>query len=142
MTSIAERPAGVATRTVPGHWDVRLIKGACNGSAIGTLVERTTRLVILARREGTDATSAREGFTKKLRHVPTLLRKTLTYDRGKEMAEHECLAERLAIRVFFADPDSPWQRGTNETTTGLLRQDLPKGTDLSGYTQRDLNATA
>ena len=82
--------------------------------------------------ERTDARSAREGFTKKLRHVPALLRKTLTYDRGKEMAEHARLAERLNIRVFFADPYSPWQRGTKEHTHGLLRQYLPKGTDLSG----------
>jgi IS30 family transposase len=142
MTPIAERPAEVATRTVPGHWEGDLIKGARNGSAVGTLVERTTRLVILARMDGTDARSARQGFTKKLRHVPALLRKTLTYDRGKEMAEHERLAERLAIRIFFADPYSPWQRGTNENTNGLLRQYLPKGTDLSGYTQRELNAIA
>ena len=142
MTSITERPAEVATRTVPGHWEGDLIKGARNGSAVGTLVERTTRLVILARMEGTDATSARQGFTKTLRHVPTVLRKTLTDDRGNERAEHERLAERLAIRVFFADPYSPWQRGTNENTNGLLRQYLPKGTDLSGYTQRELNAIA
>ena len=127
---------------MPGHWEGDLIKGARNGSAVGTLVERTTRLVILARMDGTDARSAREGFTKKLRHVPALLRKTLTYDRGKEMAEHARLAERLNIRVFFADPYSPWQRGTNENTNGLLRQYLPKGTDLSGYTQRELNAIA
>jgi len=142
MTPIAERPSEVAIRTVPGHWEGDLLKGARNGSAVGTLVERTTRLVLLARMDGTDATSAREGFTKKLRHVPALLRKTLTYDRGKEMAEHARLAERLAIRVFFADPQSPWQRGTNENTNGLLRQYLPKGTDLSGYTQRELNAIA
>lgn len=142
MTPIAERPAEVATRTVPGHWEGDLIKGARNGSAVGTLVERTTRLVILARMTGTDARSAREGFTKKLRHVPALLRQTLTYDRGKEMAEHERLAARLAIRIFFADPYSPWQRGTNENTNGLLRQYLSKGTDLSGYTQRELNAIA
>ena len=141
-TSIADRPAEVASRTVPGHWEGDLIKGARNGSAVGTLVERTTRLVILARMEGTDAGSAREGFTRKLRHVPASLRKTLTYDRGKEMAEHERLAQRLAIQVFFADPYSPWQRGTNENTNGLLRQYLPKGTDLSGYTQRELNAIA
>ena len=121
MTPIAERPAEVATRTMPGHWEGDLIKGARNGSAVGTLVERTTRLVILAKMNGTDATSARQSFTKKLRHVPAMLRKTLTYDRGKEMAEHERLAERLAIRVFFADPYSPWQRGTNENTNGLLR---------------------
>lgn len=139
---IAGRPAEVAARTVPGHWDGDLSKGACNGSAVGTSGERTTRLVILARMEETEAVSARAGFTRKLRHVPTLLRKTLTDDRGNEMAEHERLAQRLAIQVFVADPHSPWQRGTNENTTGLLRQDLPKGTDLSGYTQRALNAIA
>ena len=92
--------------------------------------------------EGTDARNAREGFTKKLGHVPALLRKTLTYDRGKEMVEHTQLARRLAIQIFFADPYSPWQRGTNENMNGLLRQYLPKGTDLSGYTQRELNAIA
>ena len=142
MTPMAERPAGVATRTVPGHWEGDLINGARNGSAVGTLAERATRLVILARMDGTDARSAREGFTKTLRHVPAPLRKTLTYDRGKEMAEHERRAERLAIQIFLADPYSPWQRGTNENTHGLLRQYLPKGTDLSGYTQRKLNAIA
>ena len=98
MTSIAESTANVATRTVPGHWEGDLIKGTRNGSAVGTLVERTARLVILARMDGTDARSAREGFMKKLRHVPALLRKTLTYHRGKEMAEHEQLAQRLAIQ--------------------------------------------
>lgn len=142
MTPITERPANVATRIIPGHWEGDLLKGARNGSAVGTLVERTTRLVLLARMDGTDAASAYRGFTKKLRHVPAPLRKTLTYDRGKEMAEHERLAHRLAIQVFFADPHSPWQRGTNENTNGLLRQYLPKGTDLSGYTQRALNAIA
>jgi len=142
MTPMAARPAEVATRTVPGHWEGDLLKGARNGSAVGNLVERTTRLVLLARMDGTDATSAREGFTKKLRHVPAPLRKTLTYDRGKEMAEQERLAQRLAIQVFFADPYSPWQRGTNEHTNGLLRQYLPKGTDVSGYTQCELNVIA
>jgi len=142
MTPITERPAEVATRTVPGHWEGDLLKGARNRSAVGTLVERTTRMVILARMDGTDATSARRGFTTKLRHVPASLRKTLTYDRGKEMAEHEQLAHRLSIQVFFADPHSPWQRGTNENTNGLLRQYVPKGTDLSAYTQRELNAIA
>ena len=101
MTSIVERPAEVATRTVPGHWE-----GARNSSAVGTLVERTTRVVILARMEGTDARRAREGFTKTLRLVPALRRKPLTDDRGKEMAEHEQLAQRLAIHIFFADPYS------------------------------------
>lgn len=142
MTPIAERPAEADTRTVPGHWEGDLLKGTRNRSAIGTLVERTTRLVILAKLNGTDATSTRQGFTKKLRHVPALFRKTLTYDHGKEMAEHERLTQRLAIRVYFADPHYPWQRGTNENTNGLLRQYLPKGLDLSGYTQRELNAIA
>jgi IS30 family transposase len=89
ITPIAERPVEMVTRTVPGNWEGDLIKGGRNRSAVGTLVERTTRLVILARMDGTDARSAREGFTKKLGHVPAGLRKTLTYDRGKEMAEHE-----------------------------------------------------
>jgi len=142
ITPIADRPAEVSRRQVPGHWEGDLLKGARNGSAIGTLVERTTRLVLLARMDGTDAWSAYQGFTKKLRQIPASLRKTLTYDRGKEMAEHERLAQRLAIRVFFADPHAPWQRGSNENTNGLLRQYLPKGTDLSGYTQRELNAIA
>jgi transposase, IS30 family len=120
MTPMAERPAEIATRTVPGHWEGDLIKGARNGSAVGTLVERTTRLVLLARMDGTDeARSAREGFTKKLRHVPALLRKTLTYDRGKEMAEHERLDERLATQIFFADPYSPWQRGGRYAQAGF-----------------------
>jgi transposase, IS30 family len=107
MTPMIERPAEVATRRVPGHWEGRPIKGARNGSAVGTRVERTTLLVLLARMEGTDARRAGEGFTKKRRHVPALLRKTLTYDRGTEMAEYERLAQRLAIQIFFADPYSP-----------------------------------
>lgn len=127
---------------MPGHWEGDLLKGARNGSAVGTLVERTTRLVLLAKMEGTDAESAYRGFTKKLRQVPVALRHTLTYDRGKEMAEQERLAQQLKIQVFFADPYSAWQRGTNENTNGLLRQYLPKGTALSGYTQRELNAIA
>lgn len=112
MTSITERPAEVATRTVPGHWEGDLLKGTRNGSAVGTLVEWTTRLVLLARMDGTDAASAYRGFTKKLRHIPAPLRKTLTYDRGKEMADHAQSSHRLAIQVFFADPHGPWQRGT------------------------------
>ena len=132
MTPIAERPAEVATRTVPGHWEGDLIKGARNGSAVGTLVERTTRLVILAKMNGTDATSARQGFTKKLRHVPAMLRKTLTYDRGKEMAEHERLAERLAIRVFFADPYSPWQRAPTRTPTACCASTCPRARTCRG----------
>jgi IS30 family transposase len=122
MTPIAARPAEVATRTVPGHWEGDFIRVPTADPLRAPLVERTTCLVILAKMNGTDATSALQGFTKKLRHVPTLLRNTLTYDRGKEMAEHERLIERLAIQAFFADPYTPWQRGTNENTNGLLRQ--------------------
>ena len=101
---MTERPTEVATRTGPCHWEGDLSQGARNGSAVGILVERTTRLVLLARMEGTDARSACRGFMKKLRPVPAPLRKPLTDDRGKEMAEHERLAERLAIRIFFAAP--------------------------------------
>ena len=111
-------------------------------AAVGILVERTTRLVLLARMEGTDARSAREGFTKKLRHVPAPLLNTLTYDRAKRWPSMSAWQSGSAIRVFFADPYSSWQRGTNENTNGLLRQQLPKGTDLSGYTQHELNAIA
>ena len=94
---------------MPGHWEGALLKGARKGAAVGTLVERTTRLVLRARMDGTDARSACAGVTKKLRHVPALRRKPLTDDRGNAMAEHERLAERLAIQMFFADPYSPWQ---------------------------------
>ena len=142
MTPMAERSPEGAIRTVPGHWEGDLIKGARKGSAVGTLVERTIRLVLLARMDGTDARSARAGFTRTLRHVPAPLRKPLTDDRGNERAEHERLAERLAIQLVCADPDSPWPRGTHENTNGLVRQYLPKGTDWSGYTQRELNAIA
>ena len=138
----AERPAEGATRPGSGHGEGALITEVRHGPAVGTLVERTTRLVLLARMEGTDARRAREGFTKKLRHVPALLRKPRPYDRGKELAEHERLAQRLAIPIFVADPYSPWQRGTHEHTNGLLRQYLPQNTDVSGYTQRALHAIA
>ncbi|MEO7864178.1 MAG: IS30 family transposase [Nitrospirales bacterium] len=142
VTPIAECPAEVAALTVPGHWEGNLLKGARHGSAVGNLVEQTTRLVPLARMDGMDARSACEGFTKKLRHVPALLRKTSTHDQGKEMAEHECLAQRLAMQIFSDDPYSPWRCGINEQRNGFLRQYLPKGTDVSGYTQRELNAIA
>ena len=126
ITPIAERPVEMATRTVSGHWEGDLIKGARNRLAVGTLVERTTCLVILARQDGTDARSAREGFTKKLRHAPAPLRKTLTHDRGKEMAEHEQLAQWLAIQIFFADPYSPWQRAPIRTPMACCASTCPR----------------
>ncbi len=139
MRSIHDRPLEIEGRTVPGHWEGDLIKGAFNRSAVGTLVERTSRYVLLAKMEGTDAQSALEGFTRILRHVPRCMRQTLTYDQGKEMAKHQDLAKRLQIDVYFADPHSPWQRGSNENINGLIRQFLPKGMDLSEVSQRTLN---
>jgi IS30 family transposase len=140
MTSIRERPAEVEGRLVPGHWEGDLIKGAGNRSSIGTLVERTSRkLVKLA---DAKAETARDGFAAGLLAVPAPLRLTLTYDQGKEMARHRELAALTGLRVYFADPHAPWQRGSNENTNGLLRQYLPKGTDLSVFSQAELDAIA
>ena len=142
MVSIHDRPLEVQGRQVVGHWEGDLIKGAGNASAVGTLVERKSRFVLLAKMDGADAESVLEGFTRRLRTLPPSLRLTLTYDQGKEMAHHQELANRLHLRVYFADPHSPWQRPTNENTNGLLRQYLPKGTDLSGLSQRYLTRVA
>ncbi len=113
-TPHADRPAEVVTRTMPGHWEGNHIKGTRNGSAVGSLLERTSRMVLLARLDGTDARSAYSGITKKLQHVLAPLRNPLTYDRGKESAEHERLTHQLAIQIFFTVPHSPWEHGTNE----------------------------
>lgn len=142
MVSIHERPAEVEERQVPGHWEGDLIRGSRNQSAIGTLVERQSRYLLMARMDGADAHSALQAFTRRLRHVPRCLRKTMTYDRGKEMTLHEELAKTLKIQVYFADPYSPWQRGCNENTNGLIRQYLPKGIDLSEFSQTHLNRIA
>jgi transposase, IS30 family len=142
MASLHVRPPEVEDRLIPGHWEGDLIKGAFNRSAVGTLVERTSRLVLLVWVENGSALAALEGFSRVLNGVPEPLRKTLTYDQGKEMSEHKRLTDMTGVAVFFADPHSPWQRGSNENTNGLLREYLPKGTDLSGYTQDDLNAIA
>ena len=142
MTSLHARPDEIEDRLVPGHWEGDLIKGAANRSAVGTLVERSSRLVMLARMEGSTAQAALEGFTEAINRVHEPMRKSLTYDQGKEMSRHKDLTERTGVTVYFADPHSPWQRGSNENTNGLLRQYLPKGTDLSGFTQDDLDAIA
>ena len=142
MRSIGERPLEAQDREIPGHWEGDFIKGAFNGSAIGTLVERSSRFVLLVRMEGTDADAALEGFTRRMRTLPKSILRTLTYDQGKEMARHEELERKVGIRIYFADPHSPWQRPTNENTNGLLRQYFPKGTDLSGYSQRRLTQVA
>jgi IS30 family transposase len=136
--SIDLRPPEVAARLVPGHWEGDLIKGARNGSAVGTLVERTSRFLILAKMHAMDSLSVTDSFAHRLRRVPMALRKTLTYDRGTEMSTHQSLAKRLHIDIFFCDPYKPSQRGTNENTNGLIREYLPKGTDLSLYSAAQL----
>jgi IS30 family transposase len=139
---ITERPEDVAGRLIPGHWEGDLIKGAANRSAVGTLVERTSRLVLLARMDALDAETTRCAFERSFENVPEPMRKTLTYDRGTEMARHAKLTANTGIKVYFCDPYSPWQRGSNENANGLIRQYLPKGTDLSGHTQDELNIIA
>ena len=139
---IAGRPEDVAGRLIPGHWEGDLIKGAANRSAVGTLVERTSRLVLLARMDALDAETTRCAFERSFENVPEPFRKSLTYDRGTEMARHAALTANTGIKVWFCDPYSPWQRGSNENANGLIRQYLPKGTDLSGHTQDELNLIA
>ena len=145
LLSIHVRPPEVQDRLFPGHWEGDLIKGAHGRSAVGTLVERTTRLLMLVKLPHPHpATAAHvlQAFGDKLAGIAQPMRKTLTYDRGSEMARHAQLTQRTGIRVYFCDPHSPWQRGTNENTNGLVRQYLPKGTDLSVYSQQELDAIA
>jgi IS30 family transposase len=142
MTNIKDRPEEVEGRLVPGHWEGDLILGAKGASAIGTLVERTTRFVVLVHIPARKADVTGSAFAGALNAIPAPLRKTLTYDQGKEMAGHASLAEATGMRIFFADPHSPWQRGANENTNGLLRQYFPKGTPLSEFDQADLDLVA
>lgn len=139
---IIHRPEEITLRQWPGHWEGDLIKGAFNRSCIGTLVERKTRFVVLCRMDGCTAQDALEGFTRQMKKLPAFLRESLTYDRGTEMTCHVELSKRLNLDIWFADPHAPWQRGSNENTNGLLRQFLPKGMDLSGVTQTQLNDIA
>jgi transposase, IS30 family len=145
LLSIHVRPPEVADRQFPGHWEGDLIKGRSNTSAVGTLVERSTRLLILVKLphpQPATAAHVLQAFTDKLNSIAQPMRKTLTYDRGKEMSQHMQLTKNTGVAVYFCDPHSPWQRGTNENTNGLVRQYLPKGTDLSGYSQEQLDAIA
>jgi IS30 family transposase len=142
MVSIHARPAEIDERLVPGHWEGDLIKGAHNRSAVGTLVERTTLFTVLAQMNDASTVTAVKSFGQVLNRIEAQKRLSMTYDQGREMTAHGQLTEATGVKVYFADPHSPWQRGINENTNGLLRQYLPKGSDLSGFTQEDLDAIA
>lgn len=142
MVSIHDRPPEIEGRLIPGHWEGDLIKGAYNRSSVGTLVERTTLFTVLAKMEDATAASAVKGFAHVLNRIEAQKRLSMTYDQGKEMTGHQQLTAETGIQVYFADPHSPWQRGINENTNGLLRQYLPKGSDLSVFSQKELDAIA
>lgn len=130
IISISERPKEAEGRIVPGHWEGDLIIGKGHASALGTLVERTTRLTLLVPLKEKDAFAVRNAMARSFKRIPKQFRKTLTYDRGSEMSQHKLFTQETQIQVYFADPYSPWQRGTNENTNGLIRQYFPKGTDF------------
>ena len=138
MLSIEERPKEVASRSVPGHWEGDLILGKYKRTALGTLVERTTRYTILVPLKIKGAESVRRAYTKELGALPREIAKTLTYDQGKEMSEHKQFTLDTGIQVYFAHPGSPWERGTNENTNGLIRQYFPKGTEFDKVSRREI----
>ena len=139
--SIRQRPVDVEDRSIPGHWEGDLITGSKN-THIATLVERRSRYTMLVRVAGKDATSVTSALSKQVLELPSQLRRSLTWDRGMEMAQHKKFTIATDVQVYFCDPQSPWQRGTNENTNRLLRQYFPKGADLSVYSQSDLDEVA
>jgi IS30 family transposase len=139
--SIRERPAEIEDRAMPGHWEGDLLSGASN-THIVTLVERQSRFTMLVKLAGKDTVSVVNALSQQVRRLPAELRQSMTWDRGMELANHKDFTIATDVKVYFCDPQSPWQRGTNENTNRLLRQYLPEGTDLSKFTQRQLNAIA
>lgn len=138
IISISERPKEARGRVVPGHWEGDLLVGKGHASALGTLVERTTRLTLLVPLKAKDAFTVRTAFAQAFKRIPKQFKKSLTYDRGSEMSEHKLFTKETNIQVYFADPSSPWQRGTNENTNGLIRQYFPKGTDFREVTAGEI----
>jgi len=138
LVSIEERPAEVADRTVPGHGEGDLLVGHANASALGTLVERTTRFTLLVPLTAKDATAVRRAFAREVRTLPAQLRRSLTYDQGQEMREHRLFTKQTKMKVYFAHPQCPWERGTNENTNGLLRQFFPAGTRFNRVSRREI----
>jgi IS30 family transposase len=139
--SIRQRPAEIEDRAVPGHWEGDLLAGGKN-SHIATLVERQSRFVMLVKVSGKDTDNVVSALVRQIKHLPAGLMASLTWDRGTELAGHKHFTVATDVSVYFCDPQSPWQRGSNENTNGLLRQYFPKGTVLSGYSQKELDAIA
>jgi len=137
--TIHHRPEDIETREIAGHWEGDLIVGAQNRSSIGTVVERKTGFIFLSKMKSKSAKDVREGFVRQFKKIDQFLRLSMTYDRGSEMADHPLMSKQLKLDIYFADPHSPWQRGSNENINGLLRQYFPKGTDLSVHSQERLD---